>query len=642
MSSESSRSVVAGVMVEHSAGGSVVVMADRAVTVKDTVSTSPSLSPERIDGYAPIEQYAAIGDGRTVALVAADGAIDWWCLPDIDSAAVCWALLDAESGARFTVKPALPYRARRRYLPDTNVLETTFTTADGEIRVTDALLLGRPGLSPLRELYRRVDAVSGRVPVCWQFRPAFNFGRTPTRLVWRAGVPVAEGRGEALAVCTWGAGEPQLTPEQVGGDFILEAGQSAGLLLAYARGEPLVMPPRASVDDRLQETCRTWQQWARSRQYDGPWRGPVVRSALALKLLVHAPSGALAAAATTALPELIGGERNWDYRYCWVRDSAFILDALTSLGCAPEAEAFFWWVMQASQLTHPKLQVLYRLDGGARAPESELALDGYRGSRPVRVGNAAQEQLQLDVYGDLLETAWRYVHSGGTLDPEIAHRLAQSADLVADIWRRPDSGIWEVRSEPQHFTQSKMMCAIALDRALALVDLGVVSGRHAPRWRSEARAVREFIETNCWSPTAGAYVRAPDTTDLDASVLLGALFGYASPEDERMRSTVDAIAERLTQGPFVSRYTGEDGLAGAEGSFLACSFWLVEALARTGRRATATAMFEELLTHANDVGLYAEEVDPATGAFLGNFPQGLTHLALINAAHALASDEKTR
>lgn len=588
-----------------------------------------------MDGYAPIEQYAAIGDGRTVALVAADGAIDWWCLPDVDSTAVCWALLDAESGGKFTLQPAVPYAVQRRYLPGSNVLETTFNTAVGQIRVIDALLVGEPDLSPLRELYRRVDGISGRVPVRWQFVPRFDFGRTSTRMVWRAGVPVAEGRGQALAVCTWAAGDPELTASEVGGRFTLKAGESAGLLLAYARGEPLVLPPRAAVEDRLSWTCRMWQTWAASRTYDGPWREAVMRSALALKLLVYAPSGALAAAATTALPELLGGGRNWDYRYCWVRDSAFILDALTSLGSAPEAEAFFWWLMQASQLTHPRLHVLYRLDGGDEAPETELALDGYRGSRPVRVGNGAQQQVQLDVYGDLLETVWRYVHTCGTLDHEIARRLAEIADLVAEIWRRPDSGIWEVRSDPQHFTQSKMMCAIALERAASLADLGILSDRHADSWRAQARAVREFIDLNCWSEAIGAYVRAPGSSDLDASVLLGVLFNYAPPDDERMRATVDAVAERLAHGPFVSRYTGADGLVGTEGSFLACSFWLVEALARTGRHARATVLFEQLLARANDVGLYAEEIDPDSGVFLGNFPQGLTHLALISAARAL-------
>ncbi|HEU5160968.1 MAG TPA: glycoside hydrolase family 15 protein [Streptosporangiaceae bacterium] len=597
--------------------------------------------PSRTAGYAPIEHYAAIGDGRTVALVALDGAIDWWCLPDMDSAAVCWSMLDADKGGRFTLEPTDPYTVRRRYLPDTNVLETTFTTAGGVARVTDALLLPGPGLAPLRELYRRVEGVSGEVTLRWRFTPRFDFGRSPTRLTSRAGIPVAEGSGQALAVCAWNAGDVDVTATDMTGTVRTRPGDQAGLLVTYASGEPLVLPPRAQVEARLAHTCRTWRAWAADRRYAGPWREAVVRSGLALKLLVYAPSGALAAAATTALPETLGGERNWDYRYCWVRDSAFIINALASLGCVPEGEAFFWWLMHASQLTHPRLQVLYRLDGGGHAPEAELDLDGYRGSRPVRLGNAASDQLQLDVYGDLMETAWRYARSYGALDPDVTRRLAETADLVARIWRQPDSGIWEVRSSPLHFTQSKMMCVVALERAAALAEAGAIPARNAARWRAEAAAARAFVDERCWSAEIGAYTRAPGSDDLDAAVLLGVLFGYVPPGDERLRSTVDAVARRLADGPFVLRYTGQDGLAGAEGAFLTCSFWLVEALARTGRPERAAEMFEQLLALANDVGLYAEEVDPATGEFLGNFPQGLTHLALISAAQALADPEGT-
>jgi GH15 family glucan-1,4-alpha-glucosidase len=347
----------------------------------------------------------------------------------------------------------------------------------------------------------------------------------------------------------------------------------------------------------------------------------------------------VAAAPTTSLPEAIGGERNWDYRYCWVRDSAFVLDALVSLGCTQEADAFFWWLMQASQLTHPRLQVLYRLDGGAHAREAELALEGYRRSHPVRVGNGALDQLQLDVYGDLLQTAWLYAKTRGSLDRDVARRLAETADLVARIWPSPDSGIWEVRSPPVHFTQSKMLCAVALDRAADLAEAGFLPGRQAQRWRDHAATVRAFVEDRSWSDAVGAYVRAPGTDELDAAVLLGTLFGYASPEDERMRRTVDAVRRHLGHGPFVFRYSGEDGLTGSEGAFLTCSFWLAEALARTGRHDDGAELFEGLLGLANDVGLYAEEIDPTTGAFLGNFPQALTHLALIRAALALAARE---
>jgi GH15 family glucan-1,4-alpha-glucosidase len=289
-------------------------------------------------------------------------------------------------------------------------------------------------------------------------------------------------------------------------------------------------------------------------------------------------------------------------------------------------------LLHASQLTRPHLQVLYRLDGGERAPERTLALDGYRGSRPVRVGNGAAAQTQLDIYGDLLQTAWIHSQAGGRLDRETGRRLAAIADLVCRIWREPDSGIWEVRSAPRHFTHSKMMCWVALDRALRLCDAGRLPPGHAADWRREAAEIRAFIEERCWSPRLGSYVRDPGGSDLDASLLLGVLLGYESAEPERLGATVDAVRRNLGHGPLLARYSGEDGLRGAEGAFLCCSFWLADALARTGRTDEAEALMDELIALANDVGLYAEEVDPHTGAMLGNLPQGLVHLALINAA----------
>ncbi|HLJ07037.1 MAG TPA: glycoside hydrolase family 15 protein, partial [Acidimicrobiia bacterium] len=356
--------------------------------------------------------------------------------------------------------------------------------------------------------------------------------------------------------------------------------------------------------------------------------------------LFSAPSGAVAAAATTSLPEGIGGVRNWDYRFCWVRDSAFILNALLQLGFSTEVDAFFWWLMQASQLTHPRLQVLYRLNGGASAIERTVAFEGYRGSTPVRVGNAAADQVQLDVYGDLFETAWLYARSGRQIDRDIGRRLEAMANLVCDLWTRPDSGIWEVRSQPLHFTQSKMMCWVALDRALRLAEAGQIPTRHVRRWEAEAAAVRAFVDERCWSEAQGSYVRSAGADGLDASLLLGVLFGFVEPRSHRARGTIDAVRRELGHGPFLYRYSGDDGLTGGEGAFLTCSFWLVDALARSGQVGEATELMEELLGLANDVGLYAEEIDPATGEFLGNFPQGLTHLALVNAAVAVGEERR--
>jgi len=591
---------------------------------------------ERIDGYAPIREYALVGDGRTTALIARDGAVDWLCLPNVDSPSVFARVLDAERGGSFRLEPGVPYEAERRYQDNSNVLETTFTTAEGVVRVTDAMTLTDDDrLSPLRELCRKVEALSGTVPLRWSFDPRFGYGERRTELDRRAGRWFAHSGTECVALGAWNVGEITANGATVGGELRLREGDSALLELSAAHKEPAVLPSRDDVERRLAQTARFWPRWAGRIRYDGPWRDAVVRSVLALKLLVYAPSGAMVAAPTASFPEWIGGSRNWDYRLTWLRDASWALDALIRLGIDDEAHAFFWWFMHASRVTQPRLQILYKVDGSAHSKERELSeLAGYRRSAPVRVGNGAADQVQLDVYGSVLDAIWLYVQDVGHVDGDTGKEIAKIADYVAEHWRERDSGIWEVRAETTHFTQSKALCWVALDRACKLAERGLIPDR-TDRWSAAADEIRAFVDKQSWDAERNSYVRAPDLRELDASLLTLAILSYDDPAGERLRGTVAAVERELRQGPFVYRYRGEDGVGGEEGAFLTCSFWLVDALARQGRLDDARRLMDELVGLANDVGLYSEEIDPNSAEFLGNFPQGLTHLALVNAAHSI-------
>ena len=582
-------------------------------------------------GYAPIEDYALIGDGRTAALVARDGSIDWLCLPEIDSPSVFGALLDAERGGSFAVRPYDQFEVERRYVDGTNVLETTFRTTSGSVRLTDAMTLVPPGrLTPLREIVRKAECLEGEVQLEWSVAPRFDYGRRHGRVDRRAERVVFSDRDQALALSVWGA-EP--APHGVAR---LAVGEQALFSLAATSRQPLVLPGRRDTEERLEHTTAYWRRWSSEKEYSGPWRDAVIRSALVLKLLVYAPSGAITAAATTSLPETIGGVRNWDYRFAWLRDSSYALDALLSLTCPGEAHAFFWWLMHASRLTQPKLQVLYDVQGGNRAQERELAhLSGYRDSAPVRVGNGAVGQLQLDVYGAVLNSVWLHASHHSDIAGESGRAVAKIADYVASHWREPDCGIWEVRSGPRHFTHSKAMCWVALDRAVKLAREGLIRDR-SERWASEAAAIRAYVDERCWDGGRRSYVRAADADELDAALLVLPLVGFDDADGSRLSGTIDAVRRELGDGPLLRRYSGDDGLEGEDGAFLTCSFWLVDALARTGRVDEAAELMDELVGLANDVGLYAEEMDPTSREFLGNFPQALVHIALINAAQSIA------
>jgi GH15 family glucan-1,4-alpha-glucosidase len=545
--------------------------------------------PIRTDGYAPIQDYAAIGDGETVALVALDGAVDWLCLPRHDSDPVFAALLDAEGGGSFVLRPDVPFRAERRYLPDSNVLETTFWTADGAVRVTDAMTLHHGATLPWRELVRRAEGLAGTVPMTYR-------------------VPGVE------RVQAWGAESER---------FELRQGETAHFALVDVADGPRVRPTRDEVARRLEDTVASWRRWIEPHTYDGPWAGSVERSLLALKLLICSATGAIVAAPTTSLPEWIGGKRNWDYRYAWTRDSCWTIGTLMGLG-----------FREQSHESHPDVDPIYELDGSVLRRCDELDWPGYKGSRPVRRGNSAGDQLQLGGYGDLLDTAWGYVYEGNSLDPETGKLLADVADNVCEKWREADSGIWELRDR-RDFTQSKVACWTALQRAVDLARDGQIPGEGAGRWRESIEAIESFVDERCWSEEQQAYVQCPGSTSLDAAELLCSRRGYGDVNRERVAATMDAIRRELARGPLLYRYSGQET---EEGAFVACSFWLVEALARLDRVDEAAELMEQMLAFANDVGLYAEEIDPATGDFLGNFPQGLSHLSLIRAAVAISEE----
>ena len=591
------------------------------------------------DRYVPIQDYAAIGDGRTVALVARDGSIDWLALPRLDSRTVFARLVDAERGGAFELSPTEPFEVERAYVGDSNVLRTTFTTRSGTVVVTDAVTLDNGGLLPWFELARRVEGATGRVPMEWKVTPRFGAGEDESEMTIRSvrGAIVAEADNRYVSLQTFDAGDANHTTEHIRGTFETTEGSEAFLVLRSAHEEPLPVARRDWIARRVDSTADDWQRWLADAGVEGPWRDATRRSSLALRLLTYVPTGAIAAAATTSLPEKIGADKNYDYRYSWVRDTAYTLDALLNTGLLVQVHSSFAWLLDAVGQTEPEVHVFYDLDGETTKGEKELDLAGYRDSRPVRRGNQAAGQLQLSSYGDLLETAELYVGEGNILDAATAERLEAIVDRLCSIWERKDSGIWELQ-QTEHYTSSKLTAWTAIDRALRLVDEDQLPDDHADTWRAKRNDIRDFVERECWSDSRATYVMHPGTEKLDASVLRVCRMGYLDARGRQMNGTIDAIREELhADGPLIFRYSGQQD---AEGAFVACSFWLVEALARAGRIDEATALMDDLVALANDVGLYSEEIDPTTHDFLGNVPQGLSHLSLITAAAAIA--EETR
>lgn len=583
--------------------------------------------------YRPIADYGVIGDLRTAALVGRDGSVDWWCTPRFNDASVFAAILDADRGGRWRIGPAAPATSEQRYLPGTNVLVTTFHfEAGGAAAVTDFLPMGAArGAEPA--IFRRVAGHRGRVPMAALFQPRFDYGREPSRFATRRSGLVAAETGHSLALSAWDGLEWKVEDDAAGAKFDLEEGEERWFVLRWDHDEA---PPAAAFDPKeaLDATIRYWDAWVAPLAYHGPYRAEVQRSALALKLLQFEPSGAIVAAPTTSLPEWPGGGRNWDYRFTWLRDSAYVLYALESLGTASEADAYIRFLVRALRRDDEShLQVLYAPHGDREADERVLDhLEGYGGSAPVRVGNGAASQFQLDVYGELLDTI------------AIAHRTREPGeatwasvrrlvDWVAANWRRPDWGIWEARVEPRHHVLSKVMAWVALDRGARLAEAHGLKA-NIEGWRAEAAAVRAEVLEQGWDPVRATFVQAYGEPALDASVLIIPKVRFLPRTDPRVRSTLEAVRRELGAGPeeLIYRYRTPDGLDGEEGAFVACSFWMIQNVALTGDLEEAERLFRLLLRRAGPLGLFAEEIDPRTGDHLGNYPLGLSHAALINTA----------
>ncbi len=587
----------------------------------------------RTERYAPIADYALIGDGQGCGLVGRDGSVDWLAVPVADSSPLLARTLDYEQGGWFRIQPRGEFRSSRRYIDGTMVLETTFETPTGVLRVTDALTVGFRGVLPWSELARRVEALEGTVTFEWELRPGSRLTSVRPWVHWRDGTPFVLAGDLLAAVVTDAAGEPQIDHRCVRGEASLEAGHRAMVTLVSSRSAPLLVSGAEDVQRRLDHTVETWRGWSQLIGYDGPFRDQLRRSILVLRALSNTRTGALAAAPTTSLPEVVGEQRNFDYRYGWVRDSSFMLDAFAGVGLTEEVDAALGWLLPAVARTSPDIRVFYKLDGTPATGEEKKIqlLDGYRGSRPVTVGNKAAVQRQIGAYGDLFGAVSRHVRQGAHLDTSTALMLAQLADQVCDEWPLPGAGIWEL-GEERNYTSSLISSWAALHLACQLVDQGQIPDTHVRRWREEADAVHAWADEHCWSEPKGSYTFYAGTDDLDASVLLAARTGFLAGDDPRLWTTIDAIRRELTaEGPWLYRYTGASK---EEHAFICCTFWCVEALAHAGRVQEAGELLEGALAGTNDLDLLSEEIDASSGELLGNFPLGLSHLALVGAVTA--------
>jgi alpha,alpha-trehalase len=593
----------------------------------------------------PIGDYALLSDCRSAALVSSHGSVDWLCCPRFDGPSVFCRLLDP-AGGHFAIHPAGEFRASRRYLDQTMVLETAFTAQSGAAVLTDAMVIGRNerghelGVGSPGMLARRITCTGGEIEMEVSYSPRTEYGLVHPILIPCPGGIVARGGADRLMLST--PVSFAIDGATANARVRLAEGQTAVFALHHGRMEGPALAPSTEdeINGRLMDTVQGWRSWSAIHQsYEGPWRELVHHSGRVLQALTFARTGAIVAAPTTSLPETVGGERNWDYRFAWVRDASLTMQALWVAACPDEANKFFAFLANASSTQLQRtmdLQIMFGVGGEHDLTERTLPhLAGWRNSRPVRVGNGAWTQRQIDVYGELLGAAQRLVDQLGELDPVTRRFLVAAADAAASRWQEKDQGIWEIRGEPRHFLYSKLMCWAALDCAIGLAPhLGALD--RVPAWTASRDEIRAAILEQGWSERAGAFTQAFGSEDLDASNLMLVITGFLPGDDPRMKATIDATAQQLTdERGLVYRYLARDGLAGEEGTFLLCTFWLAHAQAMAGELDAATATFERAVAAINDVGLLAEEVDRGTGEMIGNFPQAFSHIGLINAAWAI-------
>jgi len=599
--------------------------------------------------FRPIADYGLLADCNSAALVSRDGSVDWLCLPRYDSSAIMARILDPEGG-HWSIRPTGDYTTERRYLPGTLVIETTFRSDSGAVRLLECMAFAAGqrghdlGFDARHELLRCVEGIAGEIELELELavRPEYGLIRPLIRLDEGGARTFGSGRVGVSAGVALDVDDEAV----VRASFTVGEGERSGFALRWAAAEQKAPPaptPAAEVPERIEDSAEAWRSWEAEHDiYEGPSKELVRQSSRVLKGLTYRPTGAIVAAPTTSLPETVGGERNWDYRYSWIRDSSLTIEALYIGACSDEAGEFVSFMTSAAggRAGEGSLQIMYGIGGEHDLSERELThLRGWRDSAPVRVGNGAWDQVQLDVYGELLNSLWLYQEKLGDLHPEIQQFVADLADTAARRWRETDSGMWEMRGEPRHHLSSKVLCWVALDRAVKLADqLGPYA--KVAEWEAAREEIRAAVLERGWSERRGAFAQSFDSDDLDAAQLLMPILGFLPATDERMKSTIDAIADDLTEDGLVLRYRNEeglnaDGLSGEEGTFTICSFWLVACLAQAGEVERAQKLFDQLAAYANDLGLLAEEIDTANDEQLGNFPQAFSHIGLIKAAYEL-------